>query len=45
MKRHIEVVSENKREQARKAAEGKKEQLQLEQERMAAAQKPWYKFW
>ncbi|OAQ66422.1 hypothetical protein VFPPC_14334 [Pochonia chlamydosporia 170] len=44
MKRHIEVVSENKRELARKAAEEKKEQIRLEQERIAA-QKPWYKFW
>ncbi|POR36139.1 Cytochrome c oxidase protein 20, mitochondrial [Tolypocladium paradoxum] len=44
MKRHIEVVSENRREQARKAAEEKREQLRLEQER-EAAQKPWYKPW
>lgn len=44
MKRHIEVVSENKRELARKAVEEKKEQIRLEQERIAA-QKPWYKFW
>lgn len=44
MKRHIEVVSENKRELARKAAEEKQAQLRLEQERIAA-QKPWYKFW
>ncbi|OAA45396.1 Cytochrome oxidase biogenesis protein, Cox20 subunit [Metarhizium rileyi] len=44
MKRHIEVVSENKREQARKAAEEKKEQMQREKGRIAA-QKSWYKFW
>lgn len=44
MKRHIEVVTENKRELARKAAEEKKEQLRLEKEQWAA-QKPWYKVW
>ncbi|KHN97174.1 Cytochrome oxidase biogenesis protein, Cox20 subunit [Metarhizium album ARSEF 1941] len=44
MKRHIEVVSENRREQARKADKEKKEQMRLEQERIAA-QRPWYKFW
>jgi cytochrome c oxidase assembly protein subunit 20 len=41
MKRHIEVVSENKRQQARKSAEEKKAHIQLEE----AAQRPWYKFW
>ncbi|KAG5951562.1 hypothetical protein E4U53_002816 [Claviceps sorghi] len=44
MKRHIEVVAENKREMARKAAEERKEQLRLEREK-AAAQRPWYKVW
>ncbi|KND89330.1 Cytochrome c oxidase protein 20, mitochondrial [Tolypocladium ophioglossoides CBS 100239] len=44
MKRHIEVVTQNKREQARKAAEDKREQLRLEQEQKAS-QRPWYKPW
>lgn len=44
MKRHIEVVSENRREQQRKLVEAKKEQLRLEKERKAA-EKSWYKFW
>ncbi|KAK2595557.1 hypothetical protein QQS21_006731 [Conoideocrella luteorostrata] len=44
MKRHIEVVTESKREQARKAAEEKQQHLKLEQKRIAA-QKPWYKVW
>ncbi|QPG93637.1 hypothetical protein C2857_001327 [Epichloe festucae Fl1] len=44
MKRHIEVVTGNKRELARKAAEEKKEQLRLEKGELAA-QKPWYKVW
>ncbi|PNY28863.1 Cytochrome c oxidase protein 20, mitochondrial [Tolypocladium capitatum] len=44
MKRHIEVVSEKRREQARKAAEDKREQPRLEQGRQAA-QKPWYRPW
>lgn len=44
MKRHIEVVSENRREQQRKLVEAKKEQIRLEKERKAA-EKSWYKFW
>ena len=44
MKRHIEVVAENKREMARKAADEKKEQLRIEQE-IKAANRPWYRFW
>ncbi|CAM1504050.1 Fc.00g016410.m01.CDS01 [Cosmosporella sp. VM-42] len=44
MKRHIEVVTENRKEQAKKLAEAKKEQLRLQQERKAA-EKAWYKFW
>ncbi|KAG6010557.1 hypothetical protein E4U21_005910 [Claviceps maximensis] len=44
MKRHIEVVTENKREMARKLAEQRKEQSRLETEE-AAARKPWYKVW
>lgn len=44
MKRHIEVVTENKREQARKLAEEKREQARIERERIAV-QRPWYKFW
>lgn len=44
MKRHIEVVSENRREQARRLAEERKEQLLLDKDTQAAA-KPWYKLW
>ncbi|KAG6013955.1 hypothetical protein E4U54_006073 [Claviceps lovelessii] len=44
MKRHIEVVTENKREMARKAAEERKEQARIEMEK-AAAKRPWYKIW
>ncbi|PHH85903.1 hypothetical protein CDD83_11019 [Cordyceps sp. RAO-2017] len=45
MKRHIEIVSEARREQARRLAEEKEEQrLRLEQERVSA-QRPWYRFW
>ncbi|KYK54848.1 hypothetical protein DCS_06809 [Drechmeria coniospora] len=44
MKRHIEVVSENRRELARKAAEKQREQAEQEAERKAG-QKAWYKFW
>ncbi|KAK7423183.1 hypothetical protein QQZ08_009179 [Neonectria magnoliae] len=44
MKRQIEVVSENRREQAKKLMDAKREHLRLEAERKAA-EKPWYKFW
>ncbi|KAJ6441016.1 Cox20/FAM36A [Purpureocillium lavendulum] len=44
MKRHIEIVSENRREQARKLAEEKKEKVRIEQD-IKAAQRPWYRFW
>ncbi|KAM0426905.1 hypothetical protein ACHAPT_007803 [Fusarium lateritium] len=44
MKRHIEVVSENRREQAKKIAEARQEHAKLEAEKKAA-ERPWYKFW
>lgn len=44
MKRQIEVVSETRREQAKKLMDAKREHLRLEAERKAA-EKPWYKFW
>ncbi|KAF4957709.1 hypothetical protein FGADI_2948 [Fusarium gaditjirri] len=44
MKRHIEVVSENRREQARKIQEARREHDRLEAEKKAAV-KPWYKVW
>ncbi|KAF5717507.1 Cox20 FAM36A [Fusarium mundagurra] len=44
MKRHIEVVSENRREQARKIQEARREHNKLEAEKKAAV-KPWYKVW
>ncbi|KAF5601507.1 Cox20 FAM36A [Fusarium pseudocircinatum] len=44
MKRHIEVVSENRREQARKIQEARHEHDKLEAEKKAAV-KPWYKVW
>ncbi|KJZ77608.1 hypothetical protein HIM_02785 [Hirsutella minnesotensis 3608] len=44
MKRHIEMVSESKREQMRKAAEEQQERLRQEQEKKAS-QQSWYKFW
>ncbi|KAI1043314.1 hypothetical protein LB505_002148 [Fusarium chuoi] len=44
MKRHIEVVSENRREQARKIQEARREHDKLEAEKKAAV-KPWYKVW
>ncbi|RBQ75847.1 hypothetical protein FVER53590_04698 [Fusarium verticillioides] len=44
MKRHIEVVSENRREQARKIQEARREHDKLEAEKKAAG-KPWYKVW
>ncbi|KAH7155140.1 hypothetical protein B0J13DRAFT_604186 [Dactylonectria estremocensis] len=44
MKRQIEVVSENRREQAQKLMEARKEHQRLEAERKAAA-RPWYKLW
>lgn len=44
MKRHIEVVTENKREQAKKLAEAREKHKALEEERKAA-ERPWYKVW
>lgn len=44
MKRHIEVVTENRREQAKKLAEAKANHDKLEAERKAA-ERPWYKVW
>jgi cytochrome c oxidase assembly protein subunit 20 len=44
MKRHIEVVSENRREQARKIQEARMEHDKLEAEKKTAG-KPWYKIW
>ncbi|KAI5467078.1 hypothetical protein BGZ63DRAFT_346105 [Mariannaea sp. PMI_226] len=44
MKRQIEIVAENRREEAKKRMEKKKEELRLEAERKAA-EKPWYKVW
>ena len=44
MKRHIEVVNEGRREQARKMMETQKENQRLENERKAP-EKSWYKFW
>ncbi|KAG6035968.1 hypothetical protein E4U41_005854 [Claviceps citrina] len=45
MKRHIEIVTENKRELARKAAQQREKQSRLVETEKAAAQKPWYKVW
>lgn len=44
MKRHIEVINESRKTQARKQAEEKWEQRRQEEERKTS-QKPWYKFW
>ncbi|KAF4449761.1 Cytochrome c oxidase protein 20, mitochondrial [Fusarium austroafricanum] len=44
MKRHIEVVSENRREQARKIQEARREHDKLEAEKKLT-EKPWYKVW
>ncbi|KAF7555744.1 hypothetical protein G7046_g6486 [Stylonectria norvegica] len=44
MKRHIEVVTENRKEQTKKLAEARKEKQRLELERKAR-EKPWYKVW
>ncbi|KAM5351816.1 hypothetical protein ACJ41O_004539 [Fusarium nematophilum] len=44
MKRHIEVVTENRKEQAKKIAEARQEHSKLVAEKKAA-EKPWYKFW
>ncbi|KAM0238931.1 hypothetical protein ACHAP5_008507 [Fusarium lateritium] len=44
MKRHIEVVSETRKEQAKKIQEARREHDKLEAEKKAAA-KPWYKVW
>lgn len=44
MKRNIEVVTENKREQARKHAEAVAAQRKEEEERKAR-ERPWYKVW
>ncbi|KAF5010688.1 hypothetical protein FDECE_3148 [Fusarium decemcellulare] len=44
MKRHIEVVTENRREQAKKIADARQEHARLAAEK-AAAERPWYKFW
>lgn len=45
MKRHIEVVNDSRKKQAKKLAEEKWEQKRQEEERLKASQKPWYKFW
>jgi len=44
MKRHIEVVTENKRDQAKRIAEAREQHKKLEEERRAA-ERPWYKVW
>ncbi|KAJ4255535.1 hypothetical protein NW762_009532 [Fusarium torreyae] len=44
MKRNIEVVSENRREQARKIQEARQEHAKIEAEKKSA-EKPWYKVW
>ncbi|RCI12380.1 hypothetical protein L249_0045 [Ophiocordyceps polyrhachis-furcata BCC 54312] len=44
MMRRIEIVNEDRREKARKAAEERQTQLKLEEEDRKA-QKPWYKIW
>ncbi|KAK4073928.1 hypothetical protein Trihar35433_3402 [Trichoderma harzianum] len=44
MKRHIEVVTQNRKEQAKKLAEERREQLRIEEEQRAR-NKAWYKFW
>ena len=44
MKRHIEVVNQGRREQAKKMMEAQKEKQRAEMEQKAA-QKTWYKFW
>jgi cytochrome c oxidase assembly protein subunit 20 len=44
MKRHIEVVTQNKKEQAKKLAEERRERQRLEEEQMAR-NRAWYKFW
>ncbi|KAM0262466.1 hypothetical protein ACHAQJ_001720 [Trichoderma viride] len=44
MKRHIEVVTQNKKEQARKLAEERRERQRIEEERKAR-NRAWYKFW
>jgi len=45
MKRHVEVINQSRKEQARKLAEAKWEEKRKEEERMASQKKPWYKFW
>ncbi|KAL6899008.1 hypothetical protein GGI43DRAFT_76457 [Trichoderma evansii] len=44
MKRHIEVVTQNKKEQAKKLAEERREQQRIEEEQKAR-NRAWYKFW
>ncbi|KAI9902014.1 hypothetical protein N3K66_003831 [Trichothecium roseum] len=44
MKRHIEVVNQGRREQAKKMMEAQKEKQRAEMEQKVA-QKTWYKFW
>ncbi|RDA92726.1 hypothetical protein CP533_1421 [Ophiocordyceps camponoti-saundersi (nom. inval.)] len=44
MMRRIEIVNEDRREKARKAAEERATQLRLEEENLQS-QKPWYKVW
>ncbi|KAL7797280.1 hypothetical protein V8C37DRAFT_370591 [Trichoderma ceciliae] len=44
MKRHIEVVTQNRKEQAKKLAEERREQQRIEQEQKAR-NRAWYRFW
>ncbi|RFU80077.1 cox20 fam36a [Trichoderma arundinaceum] len=44
MKRHIEVVTQNRKEQAKKIAEERREQQRIEEEQKAR-DRAWYKFW
>ncbi|KAF5024912.1 hypothetical protein F66182_2996 [Fusarium sp. NRRL 66182] len=44
MKRHIEVVSETRKEQAKKIAEARMQHAKLEAEKKAT-EKPWYRIW
>lgn len=44
MKRHIEIVSETRKDQAKKLAEAKLEHERIQIEKKAAERR-WYKFW
>lgn len=44
MKRNIEIVTENRREQAKKIAEAREQHKKLEEERKGS-ERPWYKVW